>query len=205
VTDELREPYPTLDRQHEAGRFGMMIFLASELMLFGALFAAAFVLFMRHPKEFADASGRLDLWLGTANTAVLLTSSLLVAVGGEARAHRPRRTAATFLAGAALGLAFLGIKATEYAREYAEGLMPNTDRAHFDSGAHRLFMDFYFTATGLHALHVSVGIVLLAILAVRQRSDRPASAMAIDNAGLYWHLVDVIWIFLFPVLYLMRG
>lgn len=205
MTDQRREPYPALDRQHEADRLGMMVFLATELMLFGALFGAAFVIFLRHPADVATASGRLDLWLGAANTAVLLTSSLLVAIGVEANARHPRRTAAAFLGAAALGAGFLAIKATEYAQEYSEGLMPSTARAHFDSGAQQLFMDFYFTATGLHAIHVTVGVLLLAALGLRQRSANPATPSAIENAGLYWHIVDVVWVFLFPVLYLWRS
>jgi cytochrome c oxidase subunit 3 len=205
VSDARHEPYPTLARQHEADRLGMMLFLASETMLFGALFGAALVLILRHPAEMAAASARLNLWAGAVNTAILLTSTLLVAIAVEAGEGRPRRIAGCFAAAAALGVAFLGVKAWEYASEYREGLMPGTAAAQFDSGPQRLFMDFYFTATGLHALHLTVGIALLAGMAWRQRGDSPPTRQAIDNAGLYWHLVDVIWVFLYPVLYLTRG
>jgi cytochrome c oxidase subunit 3 len=200
-----REPWPSLDRQREADRFGMMVFLASEIMLFGALFGVANALMMLHRPEVEGASRRLDLWIGGINTAILLTSSLLVAIGVEARRTRPRRTALTFLGAALLGLAFLGVKAFEYAKDYHEGLMPGTAIAHFASGPERLFIDLYFIATGLHGLHVTIGVVLLGGIAWRARSSRPPTGVAIENVGLYWHLVDVIWVFLYPVLYLMRG
>jgi len=197
------EPYPTLERQRETDQLGMMLFLGSEIMLFGALFAAAFGLFLRHTPDVEAASGRLNLWLGGANTIILLTSSLFVALGAEARGPRPRCLVACFLAAALLGVLFLAIKALEYAGEYDEGLMPGTAHAHFESGPQHLFMNLYFAATGLHAIHLTVGVVLLLFLALRQRR-RPATSAAIENAVLYWHLVDVVWIFLYPVLYLTR-
>lgn len=199
------EPFPTIERQREADTLGMMVFLASEMMLFGVLFGAALALFIQHPVDVAAVSKRLDLWLGGANTALLLTSSLFVAIGVEARERAPRRTAGWFAAAALLGIVFLAIKGFEYAKDYADGLMPGTARAHFESGTHRLFMDLYFIATGLHALHLTVGVLLIGGLAARQRSKHPATSSAISNAGLYWHLVDVIWVFLYPVLYLTRG
>ena len=198
-------PFPSIARKSEADRLGMMLFLASETMLFGALICVSFVLFLRHPAEVAATSARLHMWLGTANTAILLTSSLLVAIGVEAAERRPRRTSACFAAAALLGAIFLAVKAIEYVAEYHEGLMPQTSPAHFASGPQQLFMDLYFTTTGLHALHLAVGIALLAALAIRQRAAMPSVPATIINAGLYWHLVDVIWVFLFPVLYLTRG
>ena len=205
MTAAPREPYPAIGRQREADRLGMMLFLASETMLFGALSAASVVLFLGHPGDVAAASTRLNMWLGAANTAILLTSSLLVAIGVEAAERRPRRTAGCFAAAAALGMAFLGVKAIEYGDEYRAGLMPGTAPAHFASGTQQLFMNLYFTATGLHAVHLAVGIALLAGIALRQRSRMPATLPAVHNAGLYWHLVDVVWVFLYPGLYLTRG
>lgn len=199
-----RDPWPSLARQREADRLGMMVFLASETMLFGALFGAAFVLFLTHRPEIAAASARLNLWLGAANTAILLTSSLLVAVGVEL-GERPRLTALAFAGAILLGLAFLGLKGIEYASDWREGLMPATPQAHFASGPHFLFMSLYFIATGLHALHLVVGLALLGGIAIRLRWFAAPTLSAIENAGLYWHLVDLIWVFLYPVLYLTRG
>ncbi|RYE57139.1 MAG: cytochrome c oxidase polypeptide III, partial [Rhizobiaceae bacterium] len=151
------------------------------------------------------ASARLDLWLGAINTAILLTSSLVVAIGVEAREKRPRRTAPAFLGGALLGLAFLAVKAFEYAQDYHEHLMPGTAIGSFSNGPERLFIDLYFVATGLHALHVTIGVVLLGAVAWRASSSNSPTGSAIENVGLYWHLVDVIWVFLYPMFYLMRG
>lgn len=201
---DVREPYPTRAREAEAARLGMMLFLASEIMLFGAIFGAASVLFMRHMAEVGAASARLNLWLGAANTVILLTSSLLVAIGVAARAARPRVTAITFAAAALLGIAFLGVKAFEYATDYREGLMPGTAGAQFASGSQFLFMSLYFIATGLHALHLTVGVLLLLGIALRLRMRTPPTASSVENVGLYWHLVDAIWVFLYPVLYLTR-
>lgn len=202
----LHEPFPTLPRQRDADRLGMAVFLASEAMLFGAVIIALLALRTFDTTAFAATSRRLSLISGTLNTAVLLTSSLLVAIGVEAREHGRQRTCAWLFGFAALlGLAFLAIKGFEYYGEYGEGLMPNAGpKQSFGSPGARMFMDGYFAATGLHAIHVAVGIVLLGGGAWRSRHNHPPSTVAIGNIGLYWHLVDVVWLFLFPVLYLSR-
>jgi cytochrome c oxidase subunit 3 len=194
--------YATRPQQREAALLGMYIFLGSEIMLFGGLFAVALGLRLLHPRDIVAASRHLHLWIGAANTAVLLTSSALVALAaGAARAGR-HRPAALLLAGAAmLGVAFLGIKAYEYASEFAEGLLPG------DGGPTRLFMDLYLVSTGLHAIHVTAGVMLLGTAAAAVQSRRvvlPRRAIVVETAGLFWHLVDAIWVFLYPVLYLAR-
>jgi cytochrome c oxidase subunit 3 len=188
---------------------GMHIFLASEVMLFGGLFAVAFALRLAHPDEYVAASRRLHLWIGAANTALLLTSSLAVAAAAVwAGEGRRRRTAASLAGAAALGLAFLAVKAVEYSLEAAEGLLPGfADPPRFDGPVERLFMDLYLVATGLHAVHLTVGIALLGTIAWRATRGSlalPRRAATVEAAGLYWHLVDVIWVFLYPVLYLAR-
>ncbi len=190
-------------RRREAGRLGMLVFLASEIMLFGGLFAAAMVLRLTHPADYAAAAHRLDLALGTLNTAILLTSSLAAALAVEAaRSRRPGRAALALAATLLLGAAFLGAKALEYAQEYREGLMPGTALAHFDGPVAQLFMNFYFASTGLHALHVLAGLALLAAVACSRSARSDPHALLIGNAALYWHLVDVVWVFLYPTLYL---
>jgi cytochrome c oxidase subunit 3 len=183
-----------------------VVFLASEAMLFGAVVMGLLALRTWETAAFAATSERLLLWAGSANTAILLTSSLLVAVGVEARIADRDRVAAMLFAGAALlGLGFLGIKGFEYRTEYLEGLMPGVGpKQDFASAGARMFMDGYFVATGLHALHVLVGVALLGCASWRLRGDRPPSRVAAENIGLYWHLVDIIWVFLFPILYLSR-
>jgi cytochrome c oxidase subunit 3 len=200
------EPFPDIARQREADRLGMAVFLASEAMLFGAVIMGLLALRTWEASAFAATSERLLLWAGAANTAILLTSSLFVAIGVEARAvSRHGLAAAPFAAAALLGLAFLGIKGFEYCAEYGEGLMPGAgSKQDFGSAGARMFMDGYFVATGLHAVHVAVGVALLGGSSWRLRADRPPSRVATENVGLYWHLVDIVWVFLFPILYLSR-
>jgi cytochrome c oxidase subunit 3 len=177
-------------------RLGMWVFLASEIMMFGGLFMALAVMRWRDAAAWKEGSRHLHLWLGTANTAILLISSVVVALAVTAARYGRRREAAWELAGAAiLGLAFLGIKATEWGLEAGEGLMlPQQPGL-------RLFFAFYYVATGLHALHLGVGVLVTTALAflVRRSPDR---AGAVEMGGLYWHFVDVVWIFLYPLLYL---
>lgn len=197
------EPFATLERQREADRLGMALFLASETMLFGAVILGLLALRGFDAEGFAQASARLSLPAGAANTALLLTSSLLVALAVEARARGGVRPAARrLLLAALLGAAFLAVKALEYRSEYAEGLMPGFG-APLPRDV-RLFMDAYFIATGLHALHVVVGLGLLGTMAWRLRGADPPGETTLGNIGLYWHLVDVVWVFLFPILYLSR-
>ena len=202
----LQPQFPTLERQREADHFGMLIFLSTEVLIFGGLFAAAFVLRAEHSAEYAKSSKDMHLWLGGINTAVLLTSSALVALMVEAVRAGAAKLAKWLLLGAiALGLAFLAIKFTEYALEYRDGVVPLLSDRNLRSGPQRLFMDVYFVATGLHALHVTGGLGLLASLIWPfGRGRRDTSAVFAGNAALYWHLVDIVWIFLYPTLYLAR-
>jgi len=206
MTIARHEPFADIARQREADRLGMIVFLASEAMLFGAIVMALLALRTFEPAAFAATSERLILLAGAANTAILLTSSLLVAIGVGARKLDRNRLAMALFAGAALlGIAFLIVKGSEYRAEYLEGLMPGVGpRQDFASPGARMFMDAYFIATGLHAVHVIVGVVLLAGCAWRLRGDAPPSVVGTGNVGLYWHLVDIVWVFLFPILYLSR-
>jgi cytochrome c oxidase subunit 3 len=189
------QPYSTAPQQREAAVMGMFVFLGTEIMLFGGLFAVALGLRLTHPREFVESSKHLHVWIGAINTAILLTSSAAVALAVHAaRARQPRTTRILFLVAAGLGMAFLGIKAYEYASEYTEGLLLP------QAGVQRLFMDLYLVSTGLHALHVAVGAALLAAVA----AFAPRRSTVVENVGLFWHLVDAIWVFLYPVLYLAR-
>nr|WP_166174807.1 cytochrome c oxidase subunit 3 [Altererythrobacter segetis] len=202
----LQPQFPTLERQREADHFGMLIFLATEVLIFGGLFAALFVLRAEHSTEYTKASKEMHYWLGGINTAVLLTSSALVALMVEAVKAGSARLAKYLLFGAlALGLTFLAIKFMEYGLEYRDGVVPQLSAAKLRGGPHALFMDLYFAATGLHALHVLGGLTLLASLIWPfGTARRDTSAVFAGNAALYWHLVDVIWVFLYPTLYLAR-
>jgi cytochrome c oxidase subunit 3 len=202
----LQSQFPTLERQREADHFGMLIFLTTEVLIFGGLFAALFVLRAEHGADYVKASKAMHLWLGGINTAVLLTSSALVALMVEAVRAGSARLAKWLLAGAiALGLAFLAIKFTEYGLEYRDGVVPHLSPRNLRGGPDELFMDLYFAATGLHALHVTAGLMLLgSLIWPFGAARRDTSAVFAGNAALYWHLVDVIWVFLYPTLYLAR-
>jgi cytochrome c oxidase subunit 3 len=206
---EVHEPYVAPRQQREADMMGIYIFLATEMMLFGGLFAVAYVIRILHPADYISSSKHLHVWFGTVNTAVLLTSSLAVALSVEkARAGRDRLSGCYLLGAAALGIAFLAIKAMEYTAEYGEGLLPIPGAAtQFASPVEHQFMNLYLIATMLHAVHLTIGILLLAGVAatlLRPAWRRPNQVMTVVVAGIYWHFVDVIWVFLYPALYLAR-
>lgn len=199
----LHEPFHERARQDQADRLGMLIFIGSEAMLFGGIFAAAMALRLLHPQDYIAASGHMKLWHGTINTAVLLTSSLMAAVAVEAcRMGRSRLAGGALWSAVALGALFLAIKFHEYWLEYREGAIPGLPGAHFETRFEQLFMNLYFAATGLHALHMIVGMVLLSVAALLHRAREDRQAVLIGNVALYWHLVDIVWVFLYPTIYL---
>jgi len=206
----LREPYAAPTQQRDADFMGMYIFLGTEAMLFGALFCLVFAYRSLHPEAVAVAARHMQLWIGAANTAIILTSSLFVALGvHSARQGARRATGGFFLLALALGAAFLVLKGIEYGLDYRDGLMPVIGQpSPVRNGPAGLFIDLYFVATGLHALHLTIGLIVLAVTAtlVLTRAKRlPEQAVVVEMAGLYWHFVDVVWVFAFPIFYLARG
>ena len=201
-----QDQFVTLVQQREAGRLGMLVFLSTEVLLFAGVFAAAFLLRFEHPADYVAASKEMHLWLGGFNTAILLTSSALVAAMVEAvRAGRARLAGRLLGGGIALGLLFLAIKFTEYALEYRDGVIPGLSNAKLHGGPRELFMNLYFAATGLHAVHVTIGLGALgALLWPFGSARRDRGSIVAGNVALYWHLVDIVWIFLYPTLYLAR-
>ena len=197
------------DWQRETNALGMWVFLSTEVMFFGVLFLAYFHGRMQDARGFALGSHLTHPWLGTINTALLLTSSLTMALAVRGVWLGQRRVAARFLwATACLGAAFLAVKAIEYAAEWRDGLVP---WMHFGyAGDHasgvETFFYLYFVMTGVHALHLALGIAAVLWLAtrLRKRAAMAARADAIEAAGLYWHFVDGIWIFLYPLIYLVE-
>ncbi len=191
--------------RRQAAALGMWTFLATEVLLFGALFVAYALNYHLHADAFREAARRLEHLLAGANTAVLLSSSWTMAMAVHSAAAGRRRSLLAYLAATMLlGAAFLGVKAIEYRTEYEHGLFPGRFTWQGPAPA-RLFFNFYYALTGLHAAHVSAGLAALAWLwlsAFRARLD-PRSVAAVENTGLYWHLVDMVWIFLYPMLYLM--
>jgi len=187
---------------------GMWVFLTTETLFFGVLFFVYLVMRLAHPEGFAAASRHTDMLMGTLNTAVLLTSSMTMALAVEAAALGRARLASRLLAATLLlGVVFLAIKGYEYRREYVEHLWPGPG-FRFEgpnaAGAQTFFW-LYFVMTGFHALHLVIGVALVGFMAWRlARGGLGAqSAASIDNAGLYWHFVDIVWIFMYPALYLV--
>jgi cytochrome c oxidase subunit 3 len=201
--------YGSLERQHATARLGMWVFLSSESLLFAGLFALYAAYRFAYPAEFHAASAHANLVIGTVNTYVLLTSSLTMALAIHAtRRGRRGRTVALLVATIALGFTFDLLKAVEYAQHLADGIAPGGYYAFGELPAHGvvLYVTLYYLLTGLHALHVTGGIIVLVWLAARAwRGDfTPDSHIALELGGLYWHLVDLVWIFLWPLLYLIR-
>jgi len=197
------------EQQQEVGRLGMWLFLATEILFFGGLFTAYLVLRWKWPDAFALASGHMDVPLGTLNTAVLLTSSLTMALTVRATQLGNRKSAfSLILATTAFGLVFLGVKAVEYAHKFAEGLFPGSGfRFEGALGTQvEAFYSLYFMMTGLHALHMVIGVGLMLVIASMIWRGRfsPEYYAPVEISGLYWHFVDIIWIFLFPLLYLIH-
>jgi cytochrome c oxidase subunit III len=188
---------------------GMWVFLATEVMFFAALFLAYLHARLHDPAGFAAASHHTHEWLGTVNTAILLTSSLTMALAVRASRLGERKPLVRLLAATALmGAAFMVVKGTEYFLEWQDGLVPHL---HFTyAGAHaravQTFFYLYFVMTGVHAVHLAIGIALVAWLAWRaHRAPVPPEQRAtIDSLGLYWHFVDAVWIFLYPLFYLVE-
>src|SRR6185312_8325299 len=208
----MREPqtafqFADLRQQHDVAQLGIWVFLATEVLFFGGLILAYCVYRSAYPAGFAEAARHTKIVIGTANTAILLTSSFLVAWAVSATRLREARFAALLLWGAAvLGIVFVVLKGIEYSQEYTEHLLPGFGFDFQGPQAHQvhLFFAFYIVATGLHAIHIAVGIAVLGVIGLRarQRGYSDVYNSPIVVAGLYWHFVDLVWIFLFALIYL---
>ena len=204
----LAHQFDTLEQQKEASTLGMWLFLMTEVLFFGGLFMAYLLYRTWYPGAFAAASHELIVWAGTLNTCVLITSSLTMALAVHAAQTGQRRALMLFLtATIALGFVFLGIKAYEYYTEYIEHHVPGFgfqfEQENFRHA--QIFFSLYFVMTGLHAVHMIVGIgVMLVMLLLSYRGVFSEEYNTpIEISGLYWHFVDIVWIFLFPLLYLV--
>ena len=186
----------------------MWIFLSTEIMFFGGMFLGYALYRGKYAPAYAQASRHLDVLLGGINTGVLLCSSLTMALAVHAAQLGGRRTVVLFLiATIALGAVFLGIKAYEYYEKFEEHLIPGHNfQFEGPNATHaQLFFSFYFALTGMHALHmiIGIGMMLIMILLTMRRKFSAEYYFPIEMAGLYWHFVDIVWVFLFPLLYLV--
>ncbi len=194
-----------MHRDDQGAKLGMWLFLVTEMVLFGGLFVAYSYMRYRYPAEFHHGGQELNVALGVINTIVLLTSSLTVVLSIVAIQRAEKRATMALLYGTVgLGLTFLVIKGFEWAAKFQHGLYPNSAHLATLPPGEQVFFGLYFTMTGLHGLHVLVGICVLSVLArmVARGSIRQDRYIHLENGGLYWHLVDVIWIFLLPLFYL---
>ena len=204
--------FENAEQQHETSTLGMWVFLATEVMFFGAAFGAFAIYRYRYPMAWGVGSHHLNELFGGINTAVLLTSSLTVALAVHAAQEgKSRRIYQLLGITVLLACVFLVIKGMEYYGEYREGLIPLLNFTNPDADIQaagpdkiQLFMIFYFVMTGLHGLHVLIGIGLLSTIAILARRGRFSAAYStpVELSGLYWHFVDLVWVFLFPLLYL---
>ncbi len=209
----LRHHFADMEQQRASATLGMWVFLITEIMFFGGLFLAYLVYRTAHMEAFEFGSfHHMEFWMGTINTVVLLCSSLMVALSVHAIQMNNRKLCATLLIAAALcGVGFLGIKGVEYHNHWKEGTVPSLNWHPEDAGKDpqglQMFFYIYFVMTGLHAIHVTIGVVLLATIAYFAWSGKYTAEYhnPVHVSGLYWHFVDVVWIFLYPLLYLISG
>ncbi|HXI58172.1 MAG TPA: cytochrome c oxidase subunit 3 family protein [Polyangia bacterium] len=204
----LAHHFETIEKQDHAVRLGMWLFLGTEVLLFAGLFLGYAVYRHFYHHTFHEASRTLDLTLGTLNTVVLITSSFTVALGYYGIKHGKTKLCATMLSlTIAFAMTFLVVKGFEYNHKFVEGALPGKwYRFHEVTGpGANLFFTVYFLATGLHAFHVIVGMSILGWLLVRVLKGHFSASyyVPVELGGLYWHLVDLVWIFLFPLLYLI--
>ncbi len=208
VVHQVAHQFDDAAQQREAGTLGMWTFLVTEVLFFGGMFAGYTVYRALYPEAFRAASAQLNLTIGSVNTAVLILSSLTMALAVHASQTGRRKSLVGFLVATMIfGTLFLGFKALEWTAEFRDRHVPGP---HFlfhgaDPTHAPIFYGFYFCMTGMHALHMIIGLGIMTWLLLAARSGRfsPEYHTPVAVVGLYWHFVDIIWIFLYPLLYLV--
>jgi cytochrome c oxidase subunit 3 len=206
---KLQHHFETMQQQKEASTLGMWLFLLTEVLFFGGLFFAYLLYRMWYFEAFAEASRSIQIAPGLINTAVLIASSLTMALGVRAAQTSQRSATVRWLiATIFLGLVFLGIKVYEYADKFEHHHVPGANFISESPWAaqEQIFFSLYFTMTGLHALHMIVGVVMMSVITWMAHKGKFDSTYytPVEMAGLYWHFVDLVWIYLFPLLYLVE-
>jgi cytochrome c oxidase subunit 3 len=205
----LQHHFHTKDQQFDTSKIGMWLFLTTEILLFGGLFVGFALMQQKYPDAFLAAHHHLDRSLGALNTVVLLISSFtMVMAVWAAQTGRKKLLIALLIATIACAFVFLGVKYFEYSHKFHEGLLPGKFYSHEGDTVPNqfVFFSFYFMMTGLHGFHILGGIAAISWLLIRAiRGDFGSNYYTpVDLVGLYWHLVDLIWIYLFPLLYLIQ-
>jgi cytochrome c oxidase subunit III len=199
----LQEPWPNLALQREGVGVGMWVFLMSEILFFAALFCTYSVYRSFNPQAFQIAGAHTEIVYGAINTVILLTSSLTMTIALRAATEQLRRlTLVCLVVTAALGLAFLAVKGLEYHDDVAKGLVPGAGFA-LSPPQTELFWMLYWIMTGIHAIHLSAGVlVVAAVVVLFARRIIPVQGSTMEGIAIYWHFVDSVWLVLFPLLYL---
>jgi cytochrome c oxidase subunit 3 len=204
----LQHHFSDMEQQHESAKLGMWIFLLTEVLLFGGLFVAYGIFRSWYPDMFLNAHKHLDVTLGTINTIVLITSSLTMALAIRSIQVNNKKQSMLFLIATLLfAFTFLVIKYFEYSHKIELGQIPGKFYTYtgIEGTNPHIFFSIYFSMTGLHGLHVLIGMIVISWVLIRTYNNHFSSDYytPVEMAGLYWHLVDMIWIFLFPLLYLI--
>jgi cytochrome c oxidase subunit 3 len=209
TTYGLAHQFDDIEQQREAGTLGMWAFLITEILFFGGMFMAYVLYRTKFPESFAAASAHLNWRLGAANTAVLIISSLTMALAVYYSQTGDRKKLMLFLVlTMILGATFLGVKAYEYYTKWVDHLIPGFGfdwHGHGDPQHVQMFYFIYFMMTGIHALHMIIGLGIMTVILIMSKRGRftPEYHSPVEISGLYWHFVDIVWIFLFPLLYLL--
>jgi cytochrome c oxidase subunit 3 len=209
TTYGLAHQFDDIEQQREAGTLGMWAFLITEILFFGGMFMAYILYRTKYPDSFASASAHLNWKLGAANTAVLIISSLTMALAVYYSQVGDRRMLMLFIVlTMLLGATFLGVKAYEYHDKWVHHLIPGfgfTWEGTGDPNQVQMFYFLYFVMTGIHALHMVIGLGIMTVILIMAKRGRftPEYHSPVEISGLYWHFVDIVWIFLFPLLYLL--
>jgi cytochrome c oxidase subunit 3 len=191
---------------YEGKKIGMWMFLFTELLFFGGMFLLYSVFRYRFALDFHNAAANENIWLGSLNTFILLTSSFTIALAIAAmRKGKSRLSSSLQLATIVMGAAFLAIKYAEWSAKIRLGLYPNSPMLLQKPPGEILFFGLYYVMTGIHGLHVLIGICLIAFMVffTRRKKITRQDPIRLENTGLYWHFVDIIWIYLFPLFYLI--
>ncbi len=204
----LQEHFAEPEQQFDASKLGMWLFLATEILLFGGLFVGFAISQVKYPEAFVQAHHHLDRNLGFLNTVVLLFSSFTMVMGVHSAKTNQKKKLIFFLVVTILcAFVFLGVKYFEYAHKFHEGLLPGKFYTHEGDPVPNqfVFFSFYFMMTGLHGIHILGGVAVMSWVLIRAMKGEFSSEYytPVDLVGLYWHLVDLIWIYLFPLLYLI--
>jgi len=206
-TDNSLHTETHIHRDDVGSRMGMWLFLFTELLLFGGMFLAYMVYRIQYSEYFRLAGMEMNSFIGTLNTVILLTSSLTMVLAIAALQKKNKKLSLVFLSATLIfGLVFLINKYFEWSHEIHNGIYPGSDVLLSKPNGEILFFGLYYTMTGLHGLHVIIGMVVIIFMMVLIIKDKITfdNYVSLENAGLYWHLVDVIWIFLFPLFYLIQ-